>query len=113
MNDPSKTSAPLRPYDESMNEHFSMYDHMIYRMDAEVCTKESICLISGNIIKYYRYVAEIPYELDNQDDVIAKKLALYVNQQQANASTDLSSPQFQEELTDEQLKNLIEDSNNE
>lgn len=104
-----KDFAQIRPYDETLTENFSMYDHMPYELDETVCTRESICLVSGNVIKYYSYNPSHPFELDNQDDLIIKKIANLRKQQQLQQQTQ-SPLLLPDELSDEQLKNLVEDT---
>jgi hypothetical protein len=43
------------PYDSFLEDKRSMYDDMPYYRDINVCTAENIGLISGNVLKYYRY----------------------------------------------------------
>lgn len=42
------------PYDYTLEEKISMYDLMPYNRDNTLCNGDTLGLISGNIIKYYR-----------------------------------------------------------
>lgn len=42
----------LRPYDDSMWEHFHLYDNMPYTWNSDL--EKHIALVSGNLIKGYR-----------------------------------------------------------
>jgi hypothetical protein len=42
------------PYDASLENNFSLYDNLPYYRDISICNQSNICLISGNVIKYYR-----------------------------------------------------------
>lgn len=52
-------------YDKTLEENLSMYDKMPYKRDDTLCNRSSVRLISGNIIKYYRYKIIEPYMLDS------------------------------------------------
>lgn len=43
------------PYDMSLEYRIDLYDKLPYVRDINLCNRETICLNSGNIIKYYRY----------------------------------------------------------
>jgi len=42
------------PYDRALEEKISMYDKMPYNRDISLLNYDTLQLISGNIIKYYR-----------------------------------------------------------
>lgn len=42
------------PYDKSLEENISMYDKQIYIRDLTLCNTDTLGLVSGNVIKYYR-----------------------------------------------------------
>lgn len=46
---------PLRPYDDSMWDHFEFYDNMPYTWSSDI-DKKILTLISGNVIKSNRCV---------------------------------------------------------
>jgi len=55
---------PLRPYDDSMWDRFSLYDNMPYTWDSNI--EKKISLISGNLIKSYSCVlTDEPYVIKN------------------------------------------------
>lgn len=55
--------APLMMYDKSLEENLTMYDEMPYIRDDSLCNRSTVRLVSGNIIKYYRYNLVDPYLL--------------------------------------------------
>ena len=42
------------PYEHIMDGNFTMYDKAAYKRDVSLCGPDSIHLVSGNIIKFYR-----------------------------------------------------------
>lgn len=54
-----------------------MYDNQPYSKDPDLCSSDNIRLVSGNVIKYYNfhYVANEPYIVNTQDDIVKEKLA--------------------------------------
>lgn len=54
-------SNPTRPYDESMWDHFYMYDKVPYSWDSDY--EKHLRLESGNVIKAYRCKIQEPYEI--------------------------------------------------
>lgn len=53
----------FRHYDNSLENNLSMYDHMPYYRDENLCNQSTIALESGNVIKYYRVKLLDPFEL--------------------------------------------------
>lgn len=59
-----KKTAPLKPYDDSMWDHWSMYDNVPYVRDMDLRAVNSLTKVSGNIIKSYRcMIKEDPYKV--------------------------------------------------
>lgn len=109
----------LRPFDLSMIEDTSMYDHLPYKRDSERCNIGSVALYSGNIVKYYRCAFGDTLELSDMDDLAIEKIQEYIKREQ-----DRLSPQDEEidvvdsydneygdvnELSDEQIAGLLDD----
>ncbi len=53
--------SPLKPYDETMWENFTLYDNMPYVWDTDY--ERRLTLESGNLIKGYRCKIKEPYEI--------------------------------------------------
>lgn len=53
--------SPLKPYNDSMWDYFTLYDNMPYKWDTD--NEKRIALFSGNIIKGYRCKINEPYEI--------------------------------------------------
>jgi hypothetical protein len=58
-------ATQLKPYDNTMWEHWSMYDNMPYNWDPDLNVEKIFKYISGNIIKSYRCKLDEPYELNH------------------------------------------------
>lgn len=54
---------PMKPYDDSVNEFFPLYDNMPFEWDTD-CEKH-LTLVSGNVIKSYRYKIKEPYRIQH------------------------------------------------
>lgn len=65
----------LNPYDSALEDNLSMYDKLPYQRDANLCNRDSLGLVSGNILKNYRCKMNEPYEVKNMDDIITYKIA--------------------------------------
>lgn len=70
----SQALSHIKYYDQSLEENFYMYDHLPYVNDPSICGKDNVALISGNVIKKYRYKSNELYPLDNKDDFMQQKL---------------------------------------
>ncbi|QHQ62623.1 hypothetical protein Ana3638_19090 [Anaerocolumna sedimenticola] len=63
------TSEELRkmkdkgPYENILDSSITMYDKMPYKRDITICGPETLVLISGNIVKYYRYKVVEAYHI--------------------------------------------------
>jgi len=56
----------LKPYDDSMWDHFDFYDNMPYRWDSD--EEKRITPISGNLIKSYRcIIINDPYVINSNN----------------------------------------------
>lgn len=55
----------LRPFEFTVPDTISMYDHMPYKCDVNLCNRSTISLESGNIIKYFRCNIVKNYEINN------------------------------------------------
>ncbi len=53
----------MKPYDELIWEHWSMYDAMPYVWDPDLNVEKVFQFNSGNIIKAYRFQLDEPYEI--------------------------------------------------
>ena len=59
-------SAPERPYDDTMWEHYSMYDSMPYVWDPDLNAEKIFRKVTGNIIKAYRCKMDEPIEVKHE-----------------------------------------------
>lgn len=58
-----KPLLPIKPYDDHINEHFTLYDNMPYSWDSDF--ERHLSLVSGNVIKGYRCKIKEPYKIDH------------------------------------------------
>lgn len=59
--------APVRPYDTSTENNFTMYDNMPYNRDIGVCGNDMIKMSTGNVVKFYRLDKVEPRYIDNSN----------------------------------------------
>ena len=58
-----ENNPPLKPYDDTIWEDWSLYDNMPYVWNHDLSTGNTLSYESGNLIKAYRYKLQDPYEL--------------------------------------------------
>ncbi len=61
-----KKAAPVKAYDDSMWDRWSMYDKMPYIWDPDLNVEHIFTRISGNIIKSYRCQIKDPFEVKHE-----------------------------------------------
>lgn len=64
-NKPFNPITSLRPYEFTVPAVTDMYDHLPYQCDCDMCNKDSIAMVSGNLIKFYRCSTTKEYTIDN------------------------------------------------
>ena len=109
----------LRPFDLSMIEDTSMYDHLPYQRDSERCNIGSVALCSGNLLKYYRCTFGDAFELTDMDELAIEKIQEYIKREQERLAPLEEEPEvvdsYEEdyaegnELSDEQIAGLLSD----
>lgn len=62
----AKKATQEKPYDDSMGDHWSMYNNMPYVWDPDLNVDKVFKIVSGNIIKSYRCVTKEPYEVKHE-----------------------------------------------
>lgn len=65
-NKKDQNNVPERPYDDSMWDHYSMYDRMPYVCDPDLNVEKIFTRVTGNIIKSYRCQIKEPYEVKHK-----------------------------------------------
>ncbi len=60
-----KDDAPVKPFDDSIWDRWSMYDNMPYVWDTDLSYYNRYALESGNVIKASRCLMKEPYEVKN------------------------------------------------
>jgi hypothetical protein len=56
-------TAPIKPYDDSMWENWTIYDNLPNELDSDLRAERKLAKESGNIIKSYRCLIKEPYEV--------------------------------------------------
>ncbi len=62
-NTKSSTYEPILPYDITYGEERQLYNNMAYACDPILCNKETVHMVSGNIIKYYECLPSKPLKI--------------------------------------------------
>jgi hypothetical protein len=62
----AENTAKMNSYDDMMWEQWSMYDKMPYKWDPDLNIDRVFRCISGNVIKYYRFQLDEPYEIKHE-----------------------------------------------
>lgn len=57
---------PVRPYDDSMWDRYSLYDMMPYVWDPDLNVEKVFVKVTGNIIKGYRCKTIETFEVNNR-----------------------------------------------
>jgi hypothetical protein len=61
-----KNVAPLKPYDDSAWDRWSMYDRMPYVWDPDLNVEKIFTYVTGNIIKSHRCNEKASYEVNHE-----------------------------------------------
>lgn len=81
------TKRKLRPFDAAKMDDFAMYNRLPYFRDIDLCTPETITLVTGNVIKYFQYTINDTFTLSGIDQLAMVKIAEY---QERNKEPDVS-----------------------
>lgn len=77
-------------YDPSLEEHLTMYDHLPYVRDYDMCN--GALMSSGNIIKFFRCAETEPFTVSNRDKeferIVEKHLADAAREASAHAAAN-------------------------
>ncbi|BBF43973.1 hypothetical protein lbkm_2661 [Lachnospiraceae bacterium KM106-2] len=70
-----------RPFDDSASEHrITMYDHLPYQTNRDICNKNHIRLFSGNLVKSYSYSIDPESKMVSNHDEEVSKLVQEIQQ---------------------------------
>jgi len=61
-----KRATSVKPYDDSITDHWSLYDSMPYIWDPDLNIEKVFKIVSGNVIKAYRCKAMEPFEVKHE-----------------------------------------------
>lgn len=61
-----RNNVSVKSYDDSLWDHYSIYDNIPYTRDASLNVEKIFKRISGNIIKSYRCQMKEPYEVKHE-----------------------------------------------
>ncbi len=114
MVEPFVSNVLSNKYDTALDFHITMYDELPYQRDADYCGREQIMMHSKKLLKCYMYMFEDVSIIDNGDDNMESYLLEL--QQNAGSQAKLSGSvhrkkeKHKEEVTDEQIKTLLDDN---
>ncbi|MDK2808085.1 MAG: hypothetical protein PWP24_819 [Clostridiales bacterium] len=72
----------LRPFDAASHDDFSMYNKLPYYRDINLCTEDTITLVTGNVIKYFQYQLLETLPLHDMDQIAVIKIRQYMEREQ-------------------------------
>ena len=114
MNQINRVEGISQKYDGALDYGIDMYDKITYKRDADICNASTLALYSGHIIKYYLCNnQEEEFPIDNRDDQI-EQILQKIREQEAlrklpeQGDEVLDTPT--EDITEEQIQTLLEDS---
>lgn len=82
-------SEAEKPYDTTLEENISMYDKLPYKRNVDLCNISTLCLNSGNLVKYYRCNgSEEAKEINNKDELFSQIVSEHLKSQE-KALSDL------------------------
>ncbi|WP_455716762.1 hypothetical protein [Anaerosporobacter sp.] len=103
-----KTTAKLKPFDNTLLDDLNMYDKMPYSSNYDLCNSNTVCLQSGNLLKFYRVNEKEPYIIKPDGK------RLHVNTAPTKDLKEAEAPAIDSDDTDsltaEQLESLLRDS---
>lgn len=113
MSKPFVSNVISQKYDTALDFHVTMYDSLPYQRDSDYCNAEKLCLVSGQVIKYYLCLNQPAFfAIDNKDDQIQKILAREAERMKAApAPHAITAEDSSEEsvITPEQIQTLLDD----
>ncbi len=102
-----------KKYDGALEYGITMYDHLPYKRNSDVCNESTLALYSGHIIKYYLCNNQIDeFPVNNHDDEIEEILQKIRLKEQQRLQVPPTQEFIQDssEITEEQIQSLLEDS---
>lgn len=103
MNQSAPIKHKLRPFENSTAETITMYDHFPYGRDINLCTKEMITLVTGNVIKYFQCRTGEVLPLEGMDELFLLKFREYQQREQLalEAKNSAQKEDAEEDSSDE------------
>lgn len=72
-------------YDSSLEDHLTMYDHLPYVRDYDMCN--GAIMVSGNIIKFFRCSEVEPITISNRDNEFEKIVEKHLSETETKIPT--------------------------
>lgn len=114
MVEPFVSNVLSNKYDTALDFHITMYDELPYQRDSDYCGREQIMMHSKKLMKYYVYMYEDVSVIDNGDETIENYLAELQSgehgQAKLSGSVQRKIEKNSDEVTDEQIKSLLDDN---
>lgn len=74
MTGPALMTAKIMAYDTSYSNSYDMSIFNEYERTYEICNEHTVCMYSGNVIKYNTYNLKEPFIVNNHDNEFYKTL---------------------------------------
>ena len=114
MVEPFVSNVLSNKYDTALDFHITMYDELPYQRDSDYCGREQIMMHSKKLLKCYVYMFEDVSVIDNGDETMENYLAELqlkeTGQPKLSGSVHKKSEKHSDEITDEQIKSLLDDN---
>ncbi|MBR1740942.1 MAG: hypothetical protein IJ733_03540 [Lachnospiraceae bacterium] len=116
MVQPFVSNVLSNKYDTALDFHITMYDELPYQRDSDYCGREQIAMHSNKLLKYYLYMFEDISVIDNGDEAMEEYLSglqlKEINQARLSGGARKKAERNADEVTEEQIKTLLDDSEN-
>ncbi len=94
-------------YDSSLEDHLTMYDHLPYVRDYDLC--DGVLMVSGNMIKSFRCTEIEPFVVSNRDhevEIIMEKHLSKAKSTMSNNTPSNDTTTFMDEDEDENANDM-------
>lgn len=91
-------AAKLMAYDDSFTYQCALYDNLPYVRTYELCNENTVCVWSGNVIKYMNYNESAPVTISNRDEEFGRIL----EHMRLEASVVTENEYYENESSDEE-----------
>ena len=101
-------SVQNKHYDSSLEYNVSIYDHLPYVRDDNICGADQIGINSGNVVKFYCLEKEEPCVISNQEELI--KACIKKKEDEILKQIQEEHDEYIQEAIDEALRHTVEEN---